>query len=120
MSLTHPMYVCDRCNFSHFHPLNYCPKCPGLMHRRRVSMPESPCKTTDEFDEFIRAQGLDYIGEFPAIEPAVRNAAKLTRMQEKLDAAKRDNIPKLVESWERIIELERNKNVAPGDTTGTT
>lgn len=117
MSLTHPAYICDRCNFAHFHPLTYCPKCPGRMHRRQIPMPESPCKTEREFDEFIRAQGLDYIGEFPKFDKSVTSAAKIARYQERLDVARADNLPKLVAMYERAIELEQNQ--APDDTTGT-
>ncbi len=77
------------------------------MHRRQIPMPESPCKTEQEFDEFIRAQGLDYIGEFPKIDPAIVSAAKIARYQERLEAAQRDNLPKLVEMYQRQIDLER-------------
>lgn len=73
-------------------------------------MPESPCKTEAEFDEFIRAQGLDYIGEYPKIDPAVLKAARLARYQEHLDAAIRDNIPKAITAWERAIELENRSD----------
>lgn len=120
MSKTHPAYICDRCNFTHFHPLTYCPKCPGKLQRRDIPMPATPCKTEREFDESIRAQGLDYIGEYPKIDPAVRSAATIARYQERLDAAKQDNLPKLITMYERAIESERNKNAAPNDTTGTT
>lgn len=72
-------------------------------------MPVSPCKTTYEFDEFIRSQGLDYIGEFPVIDESVKKNARIARAKERLEVAKHDNIPRLIEFWAKQIKAEQNR-----------
>lgn len=62
---THPMYICERCNFAHYHPLQYCRKCPGKLIRKEIPHPYS-FKTEKDLCEHLTSQGLKYFGEYPA------------------------------------------------------
>lgn len=60
---THPMYICDRCGWGHYHPLSYCVKCPGRLYRKDIPHLQS-AKTIEENREFLSKQGVKYEGEY--------------------------------------------------------
>jgi hypothetical protein len=66
MSKTHPMRVCERCNFAMYHPILYCPRCPGRMKlvQRDIPHPDS-FRTEQDIKDHLKTQGLDYFGEYP-------------------------------------------------------
>ena len=62
---THPMWVCDKCKFSQYHPMIYCPRCPGRLSCQKIPLPPpARFETTEELRAHIKSQGLDYEGEF--------------------------------------------------------
>lgn len=61
----HPMYVCDSCKFSQYHPIRYCPKCPGRLRlvKKEIPHPEK-FKTEEDLQRHVESQGLEYFGEY--------------------------------------------------------
>lgn len=79
---THPMYICDRCHLGHYHPMSYCPRCPGRLHRTDVPHPERLFRKEFNIEEHLKAQGIEYIGEYPRIDGATKLAIAITRAEE--------------------------------------
>ena len=56
------MFVCERCGFGQYHPLNYCAKCPGMMVQQTI--PYSPDLIGTETEKaYLKTHGIDYHGE---------------------------------------------------------
>lgn len=91
---THPMYVCERCGWGHYHPLSYCNRCPGRLVRRDVPHLEHRCAPSSDRKEidkriqasrdFLAAQGVTYTGEYPPNNPQVQ----IARYRERLENSK--------------------------------
>lgn len=69
----HPMWVCDNCKFTMYHPITYCPKCPGRLRLQKLDI-EHPdkFKTTEEMYSHLKQKGLDYHGEYPQFKDGVK------------------------------------------------
>lgn len=76
---THPMYVCPRCGWGHYHPLAYCARCPGKLVRKEIPHPVR-FDTEKQAIEHLRTQGVVYSGEYPKVPEEV----KIARIKEKL------------------------------------
>jgi len=80
---TYPMYVCDTCAFGHYHPLSYCPKCPGKLHRANV--PHPPVfASEDHRAEHLAAHGIKYIGEYPKVSEEEKRRISIQRAEASL------------------------------------
>lgn len=82
------MYVCDTCKFAQYHPMSYCPKCPGKLHRRDVSHPFGYFKSHEEQRDHLTTQGIDYIGEYPKVPEDEQRRIKAARWQLRLNDAR--------------------------------
>lgn len=74
MSNSHEMYVCDLCGYARYHPLTYCPKCPGKLKKKDIPHPPdrrsgSCFKTAEEQVEWLKEQGLDYSWDECTLSP---------------------------------------------------
>lgn len=59
------MWVCDRCKFSQYHPMTYCPRCPGRLRCTKKPIPHPyKFKTEEDMRAHIKSQGLEYEGEY--------------------------------------------------------
>ena len=60
------MYCCDTCNFTQYHSLRYCPKCPGKLKLvvKEIEHPSS-FKTEQDIHDYLKSRGLEYYGEYP-------------------------------------------------------
>ena len=62
----HPVYACDSCSFVQYHPMSYCPRCPGRLRLQRKEIPHPPrFKDEAEIKAHLAKHGLDYHGEYP-------------------------------------------------------
>lgn len=104
-----PMYVCDRCGWGQYHPMTYCVKCPGRLKRVEVQHPQRQydgfCfKTEQDREQWLKDQGVNYIGEYPRIAREQKKAVLLARATEHLEDAKREASEKRIAFWEREIQ----------------
>jgi len=80
MSKTHQMYVCGDCGYARYHPITYCPKCPGKLTKRDI--PHPACKTIAERQELLSQQGIDYSWEECPISPIMILVERLNKLRE--------------------------------------
>lgn len=84
----HPMYICDRCGWGHYHPLSYCVKCPGRLVKRQVKHPEKKngytFQTEQDIVDWLATQNIEYIGEYPKVDKKLQLENDLIRSKEQL------------------------------------
>lgn len=80
---THPMYICDRCGWGHYHPLSYCVKCPGRLVKRQIPHTEK-FNTEKDMIGYLAKQGITYIGEYPKVDKKLQLENDLIRYKEQL------------------------------------
>ena len=113
------MYCCDRCSFAQYHPLSYCPRCPGKLHRRDVPHPQVFATDTHQ-QEWLKEQGIEYVGDYPAVSTEHSQAIRLSRYYGYLAEAYADaalgirNGAKRVEQWKKNIAKEFPNEQPPG------
>jgi hypothetical protein len=64
---SYQMWVCEMCGLAQYHPLIYCPRCPGRLkcvhkavdHIDKTIRTEADAK---ESDDYLRGQGLEPTG----------------------------------------------------------
>jgi hypothetical protein len=83
------IYACDRCTFAQYHPMSYCPMCPGRLHQREFMSPGS-FQTTQDLVNHLKANGIDYIGEYPKVPPRKEIEITIQRYTEKIAEAADD------------------------------
>lgn len=83
------VYACDRCTFAQYHPMSYCPKCPGKLHRREFPSPGS-FRTTQDLVKHLKDNGIDYIGEYPKVSKRQELEITIQRYSEKIVQAEKD------------------------------
>ena len=59
------MWVCNVCGTAQWHPLIYCPHCPGRLRceRRNVPFPWTQFKTEEELNKYLESLGLKPTGK---------------------------------------------------------
>ena len=65
----YPMWVCDKCKLSQYHPMIYCPRCPGRLRCEKKEIPHpANFKTQQDLENHVKSQGLDYEGEYASFD----------------------------------------------------
>ena len=81
MGRTHPMYVCDSCGYARYHPIQYCPKCPGRLTKKEIPHPDS-LKAEGGCAVWLKKQGLDYSWQECEISPVMVLVLRYNRLRE--------------------------------------
>lgn len=108
MSHTHRMYCCDRCSYAQYHPLSYCPRCPGKLVKRDVPHPYE-FQTTAEQIAHLQAQGLDWQNEGVDIPDEVKLAAQIERARGYLARVEQDREDLGYESYNQLKKMWQDR-----------
>lgn len=77
------MYICERCNWGHYHPLSYCVKCPGRLVKRDIPHTEK-FNTEKDMIGYLAKQGITYTGEYPKVDKKLKLENQIIHYKEQL------------------------------------
>lgn len=113
------LYACDRCTFAQYHPMSYCPKCPGRLHKREIQSPYR-FETEKQLVDHLKSNGIDYIGEYPKVSKQDKIKITIARYKEKVEQAAIDMAEGKIQNknwnpvkyWTDLVQKEEEKLAA--------